>query len=110
MYEFTDGTGEIGACPAAGLAGFDAPPPDPDFLAEQVVWIQEQYMRIAVEQGADMLFMLEHFCGHGWNNETPDARCYLGPGVPRWFDITCTHPNTEGHAQIAEMFRAVILE
>jgi hypothetical protein len=57
-----------------------------------------------------MIFMLESFCGHGWNNENPDARCYLGPGAPRWFDITCTHPNVEGHQAIADMFLAVVGE
>jgi len=110
MYEFTDGTGDTAACPAAALAGFGTPPPDPDTLAEVVIGIQEEYMRIAVDQGVDMIWMLEHFCGHGWKNEDPTARCYRGPNTPRWFDLSCTHPNEAGHAQIADMFLAVVQE
>ena len=110
MYEFTDGTGDTASCPAAVLAGFGTPPPDPDTLADVVIGIQEEYMRIAVEQGVDMIWMLEHFCGHGWNNENVDARCYRGPNTPRWFDLSCTHPNEAGHQQIADMFLAVVQE
>ena len=110
MYEFTDGTGDTASCPAAALAGFGTPPPDPDMLAEVVIGIQEEYMRIAVQNGVDMIWMLEHFCGHGWNNEDPTARCYLGPNTPRWFDLSCTHPNEAGHQQLASMFMSVVDE
>jgi hypothetical protein len=57
-----------------------------------------------------VIFMLEHFCGHGFHNEDPTTRCYRGPGTGRWFDLTCIHPNPTGHARIAEMFLAVIDE
>ena len=110
MYEFTDGTGDTASCPAAALAGFGTPPPDPETLADVVIGIQEEYMRIAVEQGVDMIWMLEHFCGHGWNNENTAARCYRGPNTPRWFDLSCTHPNEAGHIQLADMFLAVVQE
>ena len=110
MYEFTDGTGDTSSCPAAALAGFGTPPPDPDALATVVIGIQEEYMRIAVENGVDMIWMLEHFCGHGWANEDPSARCYLGPNTERWFDLSCTHPNEAGHQQLASMFMAVVQE
>ncbi|MCO4773495.1 MAG: hypothetical protein KDA24_25910 [Deltaproteobacteria bacterium] len=110
MYEFTDGTGDTASCPAAALAGFGTPPPDPDMLAEVVIGIQEEYMRIAVANGVDMIWMLEHFCGHGWKNDDPTARCYLGPNTPRWFDLSCTHPNEAGHAQLATMFMSVVNE
>jgi len=110
MYEFTDGTGDTASCPAAALAGFGTPPPDPDALAEVVIGIQEEYMRIAVDNGVDMIWMLEHFCGHGWKNDDPTARCYLGPNTPRWFDLSCTHPNEAGHLQIANMFMSVVEE
>ena len=110
MYEFTDGTGDTASCPAAALAGFGTPPPDPDMLADVVVGIQEEYMRIAVQNGVDMIWMLEHFCGHGWNNEDSNGRCYLGPSTPRWFDLSCTHPNEAGHQQLASMFMSVVNE
>jgi lysophospholipase L1-like esterase len=107
MYEFTDGTGDVTSCPAAGLAGFDQPWPDAEPL---VIWANEQYMQIAVETGTDLIFMLEHFCGHGFHNDDPNTRCYRGPNTERWFDLTCIHPNPTGHEQIANMFMNVVLE
>ena len=80
LYEFTDGTGEVMSCDVSGLAGFDQPVPAPDQLAEMVVWADEQYMAIATETGADMIFLLESFCGHGFNADDPTAPCYRGPG------------------------------
>ena len=84
-------------------------------MAEQelkglVIWATEQYMSIAVETQSDIVFMLEHFCGHGWNHDNPAARCYLGPDTERWFDFTCIHPNPAGHAVLADMFEAVVNE
>jgi lysophospholipase L1-like esterase len=110
MYEFTDATGDVSSCPAAGLAGFDEAWANPADLEHLVVWANEQYMRIAVETGADMIFMLEHFCGHGYHNEDPAGRCYRGPNTPRWFDATCIHPNPTGHQVLADMFMAVVDE
>lgn len=110
MFEFTDGTGDVSSCPAASLAGFDEPWTNPQDLEDLVVWANEQYMRIAVDHGADMVFMLEHFCGHGFNHEDPNGRCYRGPNAERWFDATCIHPNPTGHRVIADMFMAVVDE
>lgn len=110
LYEFTDGTGEVMACDVSGLAGFDQPIPAPDQLAEMVVWANEQYMAIATETGADMIFLLESFCGHGFNADDPTAPCYRGPGTEIWFDLTCIHPNPTGHQQIADMVMAVVSE
>jgi lysophospholipase L1-like esterase len=110
MFEFTDGTGDVTACPAAGLAGFGAEWDDPDALAEMVIWANEQFMSIAVETGTDMVFMLEHFCGHGFNADDPSAPCYRGPGAETWFDISCIHPNPTGHREIADLFMAVVRE
>jgi lysophospholipase L1-like esterase len=110
VYEFTDGTGEVEACDVSALAGFDQPIPAPDELADMVVWANEQMLQIAVETGTDMIFLLEHFCGHGYNADNPAAPCYRGPNTPRWFDLTCTHPNPEGHDQLAAMFTAVLDE
>ena len=110
MFEFTDGTGDLSACPAAGLAGFGAEWDDPALLAELVVWANEQYMAIALEHGVDMIFMLEHFCGHGFNFDDPMSPCYRGPDAELWFDLTCIHPNTAGHRAIADLFEAVVDE
>jgi lysophospholipase L1-like esterase len=109
FYEFTDGTGRTVECPAAGLAGYGAVVIDPA-LEEMVLWANEQYMRVAVENGADLIFMLEGFCGHGYSRDDDDGRCYRGPDAELWFDETCFHPNAAGHAAIAEMFDAVVAE
>lgn len=110
IYEFTDGTGEVESCDVSGLAGFDQPVPAPDELSEVVVWIQEQYMDIAVSTGTDLVFMFEGFCGHGFNAADPTAPCYRGAGNANWFDFTCIHPNDVGHAALADMFVQTILE
>ena len=109
-YEFTDGTGDVQACDVSGLAGFDQPVPYPDQLASLVVWVNEQYLSIAVENGADMIFLMEDFCGHGFNADDPTAPCYRGPGNENWFDLTCIHPNPTGHDHIKDMFMAVVNE
>lgn len=109
MFEFTDGTGEVGACTAAGVSGLEEWD-HPEWQAELVIWANEQFMKIAKDTGTDMIFMLEHFCGHGFNNADPANRCYRGPNTPRWFDDTCIHPNPTGHDVIAEMFMSVVNE
>jgi len=110
MFEYTDGTGCVDACPLAELAGFGAPWDDPDELADMVIYANEQFLSVAVETGADMIFMLENFCGHGFYHDHPGAPCYRGKGNDCWFDLTCIHPNPDGHAAIAEMFTAVVDE
>ena len=133
-FEFTDGTGKTDSCTPQGaldipgigkvdLSSFDLnlaaiagykPWADPKKQAEIVIWLLEQYLRIAVDYQADMVFMLEHFCGHGYVATGPEAdpenRCYLGPDAKLWFDETCIHPNPDGHSAIFEMFKAEILE
>jgi len=110
IYEFTDGTGDVMSCDVSGLAGFDQPVPNPQELTEQILWANEQYMSIAVDTGTDMLFLLETFCGHGFGHDDPASPCYRGPDTPRWFDLTCIHPNPEGHGVIADNFMAIIDE
>lgn len=110
MYEFTDATGDVTSCPAAGLAGFDEPWTNPQDLEHLVVWANEQFMQIAVETQTDLIMMLEHFCGHGYHNDDPAGRCYRGPNTERWFDLSCIHPNPAGHQVIADMFMAVVAE
>jgi lysophospholipase L1-like esterase len=133
-FEFTDATGKTDACspqtkldipgigeidlaelaiPVAGLAGFGEWA-DPAAQKDIVVHLLEDYLRIAVAHRADLVFMLEHFCGHGYvaagAHADPDNACYLGPDAALWFDETCIHPSEAGHRAIFEMFRAVIEE
>ncbi len=108
LYEYTDGTGDVEACPAAALAGMTNVS-DPE-LPEMVVWAMEEYMSIAVDTDTDMLFLLEQFCGHGYNRDDPNGPCYRGPDAELWFDLTCIHPNSRGHEVMAEMFLSVVQE
>ena len=108
LYEFTDATGDVTSCPAAGLAGYETIT-DPA-LEEMVIWAMEEFMAIAVDNNADMLFLLETFCGHGYARDDPNGRCYRGAGAELWFDMTCIHPNAAGHGVISDMFMAVVQE
>ncbi|MCA9709050.1 MAG: SGNH/GDSL hydrolase family protein [Myxococcales bacterium] len=110
VYEFTDGTADVMSCDVSGLAGFDQPVPNPQELTDVILWINEQYMSIAVDTQTDMLLLMETFCGHGFGNDDPESPCYRGPGTPRWFDLTCIHPNPEGHGVIADNFWSIIEE
>ncbi|MBW2455441.1 MAG: SGNH/GDSL hydrolase family protein [Deltaproteobacteria bacterium] len=105
-YEFTDGTGELGSCPGAAVIGLGG-----NYMegAAAVSYLQEQFLRIAVETGTDMVFSLEAFCGHGFMRDTINA-CYVGPNAEAWFDLTCIHPNPAGHAAMADLFQTVIDE
>ncbi len=112
-FEFTDGTGDVDACPAAGLAGYKDWA-QPEVLEAIVVHVLEGFMQAAVDTGTDMVWMLEHFCGHGFVATGPDAdpnnRCYRGPDAALYFDDTCIHPSDAGHHAIFEMFRDTVLE
>ena len=133
-YEFTDSTGQTDACTpqsslvipgigeidlsglgisVASLAGYKAWA-HPEVQAAMVVWILNEYARIAAEHQVDMIWTLEHFCGHGYVATGPSAdpnnRCYLGPDAELWFDVSCIHPNAAGHNALFEMFRAVVEE
>ena len=109
LYEFTDGTGDTGSCPAAALAGMGDAITDPA-LADMVIWSMEEFLSIAVDTRTDMLFLLESFCGHGYSRDDPNARCYRGPDTELWFDLTCIHPNPTGHRAIADMMMSVVRE
>ncbi len=110
IYEFTDGTGDLTSCPAAGSAGFDMPWEDPDAMNEVAVYANEQFISIASETQTDVIFMFEHFCGHGFRFDDESSPCYRGPDSENWFDLTCIHPNPTGHAAIADLFLSVIDE
>lgn len=112
-YEFTDGTGEVSACTGASIVGYKSWK-KPDVQRAIVVFILESYMEIAVKRKVDLIWSLEHFCGHGFvstkASSPPPGACWLGPGAPVWFDETCIHPNDAGHKQLFTMFRDVIAE
>jgi lysophospholipase L1-like esterase len=107
VYEYTDGTGELDSCPTAGLIGLGG---DYQVGAPALAHLSEQYMKIAVDTGTDMIFMLEQFCGHGYRRDNEMSSCYLGPDAEAWFDITCIHPTPAGHAALANMFAQVVTE
>lgn len=108
LYEYTDATGDVLSCPAAGTAGFDENWEDQELLTEMIVYANEEYARLATEYQADMIFMLERFCGHGFYFDDETGGCYRGPDAERWFDFTCIHPTPRGHAEIADLFLSVI--
>ena len=105
VYEFTDTSGDLHACPTSGVAGLK-----PNYAqgTAAIVHFQEQYMKQAVASGADMVFLLENFCGHGYKRNDPKLQCYRGPNTDLWFDLTCIHPNRIGHSKIAEYVLKVI--
>ncbi len=107
VYEFTDTVGDMDSCPTAELFGFTGTIPE---LRDAYLRINERFVQTAVETQTDVIFMLEHFCGHGFHADDPDNECYRGPDTELYFDPTCIHPTPAGHARIAEMFTAVIDE
>ena len=107
IYEFTDGTGDATACPFADLVNLNVDIDDP-LLEDIIMWLEREYFEVAKRYEVDMLFLQERFCGHGFHYDDPTTRCYLGPDADIWFDNTCLHPNPTGHAQLAEMFYAII--
>lgn len=110
VYEFTDLTFDFLSCPTAGLAGFSSSAEMPEVLLGGLQQINSEYMRIAQENGTDLVFMSENFCGHGFHADDADDPCYRGPGNETWFDLTCIHPTPAGHAALADMFLDTISE
>ncbi len=133
-FEFTDGTGQTSSCtpqmkfdipgvgeidmaelgiPVALLAGYGEWE-KPEVQAEIVIWMLDQYMRIAVDYQVDMIWTVESFCGHGYMaagaNADPENMCYIGPDAELYFDESCIHPSPAGHNALFEMFKAVVLE
>lgn len=110
VYEFTDTTFDFLSCPTAGLAGFNSSADMPDVLLGSLKHINEEYMRVAQENGTDVVFMSEGFCGHGFRSGDATSKCYRGPDNATWFDLTCIHPTPTGHAALADMFLNTIVE
>jgi len=107
VYEFTDTVGDMDSCPTAEVFGFSGTIPE---LRDAYLRINERFVQTAVETQTDVIFLLEHFCGHGFHADDPTNECYRGPDTEPYFDATCIHPTPAGHARIAEMFTAVIDE
>jgi hypothetical protein len=100
-YEYTDGTGDLDSCPLATISNLSG---NVGYLMPAISHLEEQFMKVAVDTNTDLMFMLEHFCGHGYHNTDPSAPCYRGPGIERWFDVSCLHPTPTGHGKIAGLF------
>jgi lysophospholipase L1-like esterase len=105
VYEYTDATGDLGVCETASILGFDYDVPG---LRAAYVTMNEGWVRVAVEHGFDVVFLLEHFCGHGFLAGDPENECFRGADAEVWFDGTCIHPNPTGHQVIADLFTAVV--
>ena len=107
VYEFTDGTGQLDGCPVGALAGLTGMWPDG---IEIFSYLEESYAELALEMGRDVIYMMEHFCGHGFTSDDPSTPCYQGDGAQTWFNFDCIHPNPDGHEAIADLFHATITE
>lgn len=105
VYEYTDTSGELTSCPTASLSGLSG---TWDQAMEVLPKLEEEYMRIAVETKTDMMFLFEHFCGHGYKRGDTNLQCYRGPDTELWFDLTCIHPTPKGHDEISKLFANVI--
>jgi hypothetical protein len=110
-FAFTDvdSASDFATCPGADLIGMDTGLVEPAFMAA-AGWMMEEYMRIAVETGTDMVFLGEQSCGHGYTYDQSDGRCYRGADAELWLDVTCMHPSAAGHAGIADLFWSTISE
>jgi hypothetical protein len=105
VYEYTDLTANLSSCPQGSLFGFSG-----EYMTgvAALTKMREQYMKIAVDTGSDLMFLGEAFCGHGFAAGDVQGQCYRGPDTKNWFDLTCIHPTPEGHSVIANDFFAII--
>lgn len=107
VFEFTDATGDLAACPSAEALGFTGDYPQ---MLEGYAYINQAYAAMAVELDVDLVFMHEEFCGHGFHADDPDSPCYRGADTETWFDPTCIHPNETGHEELATRVLQVVDE
>jgi len=105
VYEYTDTSGDLSSCPTASLAGMEGAWPEG---RPAIVHFEEQLMNVAVQTKTDLMFLFEHFCGHGYKRKDANLQCYRGANAELWFDATCIHPTPSGHDQIAKQFAKVI--
>jgi GDSL-like lipase/acylhydrolase family protein len=90
IYDASDGQGNFGS--HGCNISIDSPiSTDPAFAS----WNGEIATRVAGH--AQVLApMHDHFYGHGFNHP------------PSWYASDCTHPNTTGHAELADLFTTLI--
>ncbi len=102
--DWTDGRGDTAAC-----QGWPPLPVERQgFFGHMMAHINGQYMRVAVERGADLGFMQEHFCGHGIHFRRPDPLCL---GMPeRWVQRDCRFLNAEGDTELGGLLWDVITD
>jgi hypothetical protein len=107
IYDPTDGEGDFTHCGFG--AGLEDWPISDELAGIWTGWVLD----MSVEYGADLLRLHHLFAGHGYNNTDtsnpyycnmcePDCPC------PRWYDITCIHPNGDGHDALAGFFYDII--
>ena len=106
IYEYTDLTANLSACPTAGLIGLTG---TWEPATATLIKLREGYMKIATDTKADMIFLGDVFCGHGYAFGDTTGQCYE-PGSQNWFDISCIHPTPEGHKQVKNLFWNTIIE
>ena len=107
VYDPTDGVGDFTHC---GLGVFAEDWPEVDELAAT---LNSWYLDLCMEKGIDMLDTYMLFAGHGFNNDDPENefycnRCEPDCPCPRWYDLTCIHPNADGHTSLAGFFYEMI--
>jgi lysophospholipase L1-like esterase len=110
IFDVTDvaAANDIAECDGAVLIGLDDPLRHP-LVAELGRRWNEEALALAMETESDMIFLGETFCGRGYNADDADGRCYRG-GSANYYDLTCAHPSADGHAAIADLFLATVLE
>ncbi len=91
IYDASAGAGDFGAHDCAFGQGLPAIPTDSFFDA----WNGEIEARVA-SRGQTLLDMHASFYDHGY------------AGNPSWFAGDCTHPNSLGHAALADLFYTAI--
>ncbi len=106
IYDPTDGEGDFTHC---GIGALYEDWPNVDELATTV---NEWYLDLAMEFGFDVLNAHALFLGHGWNNNDTASPYYCfacDPECPcdRWLDLTCIHPNADGHEALAGYFLGI---
>lgn len=106
VYNFSDNTADLSACTGADWVGMDEWPD----LRAVYTHVNQEMARVAADTGTDMVFLNEHFCGHGFLAGDATNECYRGAGSSIWFDFTCTHPTPEGHEAIADLVIQVVDE
>ena len=92
IYDASDGVGDFGSHGCAFGQGMPAIPTDSFFASWNGVIAEK-----VLAHGQTLSDVHGHFYGHGY------------AGNPSWYASDCTHPNSLGHAQLADYFYAQIV-